>query len=289
VLVSAGDEGESCEFQDATVSPLDLTDIKTKIQNISALRTIPNFTFVDGDIILSERSLLDFTLQVDTVKTRTQYQSTTELQDRLTTFDGRLRLQPIPGGDANQVIFPESRANYGGASLRTNMNLTQSELIWQAPSFIRRYLNVQGDPTLSYVMPLPSIPGVDESFMPPLVLENKSALDVWQYSADGITYTGTSRVAVFKVVFSASLTILTNPAPAYIKIRITRADSLGGAETEMQRRAFIIRKDSDPNLVYLEALGSDLTTNSVINVYVSDYAQSPTLRVYDAVLDIMTF
>jgi hypothetical protein len=228
--------------------------------------------------------------ELETVLTRTQYQSTTELQTRLTTFDGRLRLQPTPGGDAKQVIFPESRANFGGASLRTNMSLSQSDLIWQSPTFIRRFQNVLGDPTLSTVFALPSIPGVDITFMTLLTGESKSANDVWSYNAiTGLTYTGTSIVATFRVSFSASLTILNNPAPAYIKIRITRADSLGGPQTEMQRRAFIIRRDSDPNLVYLEAVGAGLTPNSVINVYVSDYNQSPTLRIYDAVVDVMTY
>jgi hypothetical protein len=64
VLVAAGDEGESCEFQNAVVSPTDLTTLQSKTQNIS-LPTVPNVTNFTGSVNATNNMTIQSTLFID--------------------------------------------------------------------------------------------------------------------------------------------------------------------------------------------------------------------------------
>ena len=279
VLAVNSADASQCVFQDPVLTPTDLSDLQSKTQNISLARTLPNGTFVDGDIILSERSLLDFTFQVDTVKARTQYQSTTELQDRLTTFDGRLRLQPVAGGDAKQVIFPDSRSNYGGSVLRTSM-ANQAELIWQFPSFIRRYRqSVFTGPTQFQIPALIT----RYTLMPILNLEAQSDTPTFQYYPnDGVAFLGASNHGMYRVSFSALIGLSTNPAPAQVILVLTHRASSLAARVDIFSRCVTIRKDADPVFVHLEGHGKNLTPGMFLDIEVVSINNLNTLEFYDA-------
>lgn len=343
VLVAAGDEGESCEFQDAVVTPTDLSNLETKTQNFQ-LSTVPNNTICVGTLAASTlaanflsasgrvtispsidpvavevgltgsmgtgyslprarglegQGLIQGTLgtvqftdvadpaELETVLTRTQYQSTTPDQDRLTTFDGRLRLQPIPGGADKQVIFPDYRDNYGGSTLRTNSNLNQAELVWQFPSFIRRYINSNLGVTKLFEVQLTEL-GVLYGIMSFLTQEQTSTTPTFQFANSGVAYLGSSTQAMYRVAFSARIGTSVNPAPfkfaTYLQFRANGSSPPNFANG----RSWVVRKDQDPQYIHLEYYGAGLAPNNQLNIAI--YAtELGTLDFYDASFTVTVY
>lgn len=344
VLVAGGLDGSQCVFENAVVTPTDLSDLQIKTQNLQSTTTenstLCNGTFAAGTLaaeygiisgrltfppsqdhvsivsgnlggfsntgyslprtrgvvgqglIQGELGAVNFTdvaspTDLDAVLTRTQYQSTTELQDRLTTFDGRLRLQPVEGSDQKQVIFPDSRSNYGGAVLRTSMTLNQSELVWQFPSYIRRFRPaVLAAPTQF------TIPAILTRYtlMPFLTGEVQSVTPTWQYYPnDGVAFLGASNHGMYRVVFSAMIGLSTNPAPAQFELIITHRASSVAAPVDIVKRYFTVRKDTDPLLVYLEGHGKNLTPGSFVDIVLTTGNNLSTLEFYDASFEVSVY
>lgn len=344
VIVARGLDGSQCVFEDAVVTPTDLSDLKTKTQNLQ-LNTTVNNTVCDGTfaaatlaaeygiisgrltfppsqdhvsivsgnlggfsntgyslprtrgvvgqgLIQGELGAVNFTdvaspTDLDAVLTRTQYQSTTELQDRLTTFDGRLRLQPVEGSEQKQVIFPDSRSDYGGAVLRTAMNLNQSELVWQFPTYIRR-----SRPAVLTAPTQFTFPAILTRYtlMPFLTQEVQSDTPTWQYYPnDGVAFLGASNHGMYRVVFSAMIGLSTNPAPAQFELIIVHKASSIAAPVDIVKRYFTVRKDADPLLVYLEGHGKNLTPGSFVDIVLTSVNNLSTLEIYDASLEVSVY
>lgn len=222
---------------------------------------------------------------------RTQYQSTTPQQDRLTTFDGRLRLQPTPGGDTKQVIFPDSRSNYGGASLRTSMNLNQSDLVWQFPSYVRRFISpIFAEPDNTFIsFTIPAL-YTRYTLMPILLEEDQSNPATWQwYPNAGVAFLGASTQAMYRAVFSARIGLSTDPAPSKFTLIINQRTSSIADPVDIVSRAFTVRKNADPQLVYLEAHGKNLTPGSFLDIVLIAGLNLSTLEFYDASFEVSVY
>lgn len=232
---------------------------------------------------LSEGEVLTLIDQeTDTLFTRTQYQSTTPSQNRLTTFEGRLRLQPIPGGADQEVIFPDYRHDYPGSTLRTNHKLSEAELVWQFPSFITRYMNSNFIPGATI-----HLSAIDQRFniMPLLVFEQTSTVPTFQFSSSGVQFLGASNQSVYRVVFSAQVGVSINPDPVRFTAIIEYRTSSDADPIEVERRSYIVRKDADPKFIYLEFAGKALLPGLKLTV-IFLCVNVGTLDLYDASFNV---
>jgi hypothetical protein len=237
---------------------------------------------------LSEGEVLTLIDQeTDSLFTRTQYQSTAPAQNRLTTFEGRLRLQPIPGGADQQVIFPDYRDNYGGSSLRTNTDLNQAELVWQFPSFIRRFVTGNLGGTTVFEVNLAEV-GVTYGIMPFLSQEQTSTTPTFQFASSGVSYLGSTTQAMYRVVFTARVGVSTNPAAVKFTSYLQYRTSGGATPNITNSRGWIIRKDVDPQLIYLEYHGAGLAPGNQLNIalYATD---TGVLNFYDASFTVVVY